>query len=55
MEALVAAAIGLAIAIPVTVMYGSLKIRMDRLVTELEAAAATMVGYLATGTKETAK
>jgi biopolymer transport protein ExbB len=55
MEALVAAAIGLAIAIPVAVMYGSLKIRMDRLVTELEAAAATMVGYLATGTKEPAK
>ena len=55
MEALVAAAIGLAIAIPVAVMYGSLKIRMDRLVTELEAAAATIVGYLATNVKEPAK
>ncbi|MGN0855744.1 MAG: MotA/TolQ/ExbB proton channel family protein [Kiritimatiellia bacterium] len=46
MEALVSAAIGLAIAIPVYVMYGSLRIRMDRLITELEAAATMIVGYL---------
>ncbi len=44
MEALVSAGMGLAIAIPVTVMYGSLRIRMDRLVTELEAAATLIVG-----------
>ena len=47
MEALVAAGAGLAIAIPVAVMYGSLRIRMDRLITELEAAATMIVGYLA--------
>jgi len=43
MEALVSAALGLAIAIPVAVMYGSLRLRMDRIVTELEAAATTIV------------
>ena len=46
MESLVSAAVGLAIAIPVAVMYGSLRIRMNRLVTELEAAATMIVGYL---------
>ena len=46
MEALVSAALGLAIAIPVAVMYGSLRLRMDRLVTELEAAATIIVGDL---------
>ena len=44
MQALVSAALGLAIASPVAVMYGSLRIRMDRLVTELEAAATLIVG-----------
>lgn len=44
MDALVSAALGLAIAIPVSVMYGSLRIRMDRFVTELEAAATLIVG-----------
>lgn len=47
MEALISAAVGLAIAIPVAVMYGSLRIRMDRLITELEAAATMIVGYIA--------
>ena len=46
-EALVSAALGLAIAIPVVVMYGSLRVRMDRFVAELEAAATMIVGYLA--------
>lgn len=46
MEALVSAALGLAVAIPVTVMYGSLRVRLDRTVVELEAAASQIVGYL---------
>ena len=46
MEALVCAALGLAVAIPIVVMHGSLRIRMDRLVVELEAAATSIVGYI---------
>lgn len=46
MEALVSAALGLAVAIPVIVMYGSLRVRMDRIVLELEAAASQIVGYI---------
>ena len=46
MEALVNAALGLAIAIPITVMNGSLRIRMDRLVVELEAAATSITGFI---------
>ena len=46
MEALVTAAVGLAVAIPVTTMYGSLRVRLDRTVVELEAAASQIVGYL---------
>ena len=46
MEALVSAALGLAVAIPVAVMYGSLRVRLDRIVVELEAAASQIVGYL---------
>lgn len=45
-ESLVYAAMGLSIAIPVAVMYGSLRIRMNRLITELEAAATMIVGYI---------
>lgn len=45
MEALVAAAMGLVVAIPVTVMYSSLRVRLDRTVVELEAAATLIVGY----------
>ena len=48
MEALVAAALGLMVAIPVTVMYGMLKTRMDRLIVEIDASASRIVGYLST-------
>ena len=46
MEALVSAAIGLFVGIMTTVMYGSLRVRLDRTVVELEAAASQVVGYL---------
>ena len=46
MEALVAAALGIAIAILVAVMYGVLRVRMDRIVVELEAAASSILGYI---------
>ncbi len=46
MEALVAAAVGLGVAIPVMVMYASLRIRLDRIGVELEAASSQIVGYL---------
>ena len=49
MEALVSAAVGLAVAISVVVMYGSLRVRLDRTVVELEAAANVIVGYLTGG------
>ncbi|MCR5753103.1 MAG: MotA/TolQ/ExbB proton channel family protein [Kiritimatiellae bacterium] len=48
MEAMVAAAAGLAVAIPVSVMYGSLRVRLERTVVELEAAASQIVGYIST-------
>lgn len=47
MESLVSAALGLAVAIPVIVMYGSLRVRLERIVVELEAAASQITGYLA--------
>ena len=53
MEAMVSAALGLAVAIPVAVMYGSLRTRMDRIVVDLEAAASQITGYIST--KEAAK
>ncbi len=46
MEALVSAALGLAVAIPVVVMYGSLTVRIDRISTELEAAASQIIAYI---------
>lgn len=46
MESLVVAALGLVVAIPAGVMYAILRVRMDRLVVELEAAASLIVGYL---------
>ena len=46
MEALMSAALGLAVAIPVTVMYGSLRVRLDRTVVEMEAAASQIVCFL---------
>lgn len=54
MEALTSAALGLAVAIPVVVMYGSLRVRLDRTVVEMEAAATVIVGYF-TGGKGAAK
>ena len=46
MEALVSAAIGLFVGVMATVMYGSLRVRLERTVVELEAAASQMIGYL---------
>ncbi len=46
MEALIPAALGLAVAIPLAVMHGSLRIRMERIVVELEAAATSIVGFI---------
>ena len=46
MEALVSAAMGLAVGVVATVMYGSLRVRLDRTVIELEAAASQVVAYL---------
>ena len=48
MEALLSAALGLAVAIPVIVMYGSLRVRLDRAVVDLEAAASQILGYIST-------
>lgn len=48
MDALVSAAMGLAVAVPVVVMYGSLRVRLDRIVVELEAAASRIIGYIST-------
>lgn len=52
MEALVSAALGLALAVPVTVMYGSLRVRLERTVVELEAAASQIIGYIASRKEE---
>ncbi|MBQ0032150.1 MAG: MotA/TolQ/ExbB proton channel family protein [bacterium] len=46
MEALVAAAFGLLVGVFATVMYGSLRVRLDRTVVELEAAASQIIGFL---------
>ena len=46
MEALVSAALGLFIGVMATVMYGSLRVRLERTVVELEAAASQVIGYL---------
>ena len=46
MEALVSAAGGLLVGVLTTVMYGSLRVRLDRTVVELEAAASQVIGYL---------
>ena len=46
MEALVSAAIGLFVGVMATVMYGSLRVRLERTVAELEAAASQVIGYL---------
>ena len=46
MEAMVSAAVGLCVAIAAAAMYGSLRVRLDRIVVELEAAASQIFGYL---------
>ena len=48
MEALLAAALGLGVAISVAVMYGMLRVRMERIVVEMEAAASQITGYIST-------
>lgn len=48
MESLVCAAIGIIVSILASVMYGSLRVRLDRTVVELEAAASQIVGYVST-------
>lgn len=40
------AAAGLVVAIPVGVMYAALRLRLDRLVSDLEGAATEIVGYI---------
>lgn len=55
MEALVSAALGLVVAIPVTVMYNSLRVRLDRTVVELEAAASQIIGFISTRKEESRK
>ena len=40
------AALGLAVAIPVAVMYAALRLRLERLVSDLEAAATEIVGFV---------
>lgn len=47
-EALVAAAFGLAVAILASVLYSFLRVRLDRLVVDLEAAASQVIGYIST-------
>ena len=46
MESITAAGAGLVVAIAASVMYGSLRVRLDRIVVELEAAASQIFGYL---------
>ena len=46
MDALLCTAMGLVVAIIVTVIYGSLRVRLERTVVELETAASQIVGYL---------
>lgn len=46
MAALVPAAAGLIVGIPAQVMYGILRVRFERLVLELEAAASEMLSFL---------
>ena len=48
MDALVPAALGLGLSIAVTIMYGSLRVRLDRAVVELEAAASQIIGFIST-------
>lgn len=45
-DSLVAAAFGIAVAILASVAYGFLRVRLERIVVELEAAASQIVGYV---------
>ena len=54
MDSLVSAAMGIALAVAVTIMYGSLRVRLERTVVELEAAASQILGYLATSSHKEA-
>jgi len=55
MESLVSAAVGLAVAVVTIVMYGSLRVRLERTIVELEAAASQIVGYFSTRREGVAK
>lgn len=55
MEALVSAVVGLAVAIPASVMYGSLRVRLDRTVVDLEAAASQIIGFISAHKEESRK
>lgn len=48
MYALVVAALGLMVSIPVSIMYGMLRTRLERLEVEIDAAAARIAGYITT-------
>ena len=45
-NAMVVAAEGLAIAVPVAVMYAALRIRLNKIVSDMETAASEIVGYI---------
>jgi hypothetical protein len=45
MSALVPAAVGLAVTMLLAVMHGSLRLRLERIVVELEAAATRITAY----------
>ena len=47
MQTLSAAAAGIVVAVSVQVMYGMLRVRLDRLTADLEAAASQILGILA--------
>ena len=46
MDSLMVAAMGLAVSIVTVVMHGTLRVRIERMVVELEAAATQIVGYI---------
>lgn len=46
MEALVSAAMGLAVSIVTVVMYGSLRVRLERIIVESSTAASLIISYL---------
>ena len=48
MEAMLTTAVGIGVAVMAIVMYGSLRVRLDRTVVDLESAASVIVGYLTT-------